>query len=312
MCIRRKIKEFKKLNIRLNNLSQLPEDIRHAVVEIKDKFKLSLNYEPAIKECLYLLEHDMCMPAICKHEGCNSFSKFNNLQYRYCSKTCSDTDVNRNKAIQEKRKDKINYKEVHAKTVKTKTETIDLTTGLNIHQLASIKTQRARSKNYDSWYNATLNSIQSKTQETKMIASKRREETLINRYGVSHFGGGYSKIKTLTMNNTLFYFQGYEDILIYELLHENINPTDIVTIIRTRDYAFKYEFNNKLHLYFPDIYVKSTNTIYEVKSEYWWNKEIERNRAKLLSVPNTYNTILKIYTKEYANEIRARINQRNC
>ncbi|HRW22403.1 MAG TPA: hypothetical protein P5509_10555 [Bacteroidales bacterium] len=42
----------------------------------------------------------------------------------------------------------------------------------------------------------------------------------------------------------------------------------------------KYYFDNALRNYFPDIYIKSTNTIIEVKSQWTFNKWKEKNLAK--------------------------------
>ena len=52
----------------------------------------------------------------------------------------------------------------------------------------------------------------------------------------------------------------------------------------------------KKHRYFPDVYIPKTNTIYEVKSEYTLNINLEGNELKFQSVIDSgYNFNLKIY-----------------
>ena len=54
--------------------------------------------------------------------------------------------------------------------------------------------------------------------------------------------------------------------------------------------------DNKQHRYFPDVYIPKTNTIYEVKSEYTLNVNLEINELKFQAVKSAgYNFILKVY-----------------
>lgn len=47
---------------------------------------------------------------------------------------------------------------------------------------------------------------------------------------------------------------------------------------------------------FPDAYVPSANTIYEVKSDYTLNQDLETNNLKFQAVKDTgYNFVLKVY-----------------
>ena len=41
-----------------------------------------------------------------------------------------------------------------------------------------------------------------------------------------------------------------------------------------------YEYNGNTHRYFPDIYIKSINTIIEVKSVWTYEQQKERNLMK--------------------------------
>jgi hypothetical protein len=42
----------------------------------------------------------------------------------------------------------------------------------------------------------------------------------------------------------------------------------------------KYNFKHKIHVYYPDIYIIDENKIIEVKSEYYYNKDFDKNIAK--------------------------------
>lgn len=44
--------------------------------------------------------------------------------------------------------------------------------------------------------------------------------------------------------------------------------------------------DEKQHRYYPDIYLKSENKVIEVKSEYTYNKELEKNQLKKACVQN--------------------------
>ena len=149
MCIKREIEEFRKLGIRVNNLSQLPSVIKIQVVDLKVVFKSTYKYEPSIKECLYLLMNDKVVPDICLNSNCFNNAKYNDAsdKYKYCSRFCSDNDPIRNKKIQDGRKGKIDYEKVHKKVVATKSNTICPISGLNTHKLVAKKTLKTRMDN---------------------------------------------------------------------------------------------------------------------------------------------------------------------
>lgn len=73
-------------------------------------------------------------------------------------------------------------------------------------------------------------------------------------------------------------YQGYENVALDELL-ETINEDDITNDVKLMP-KFIYEFNNKKHRYYPDIYIPSQKRIIEVKSEYTYNKQLEQNHCK--------------------------------
>ncbi len=73
-------------------------------------------------------------------------------------------------------------------------------------------------------------------------------------------------------------YQGYENIAIDELL-KSITETDFTNDVKLIPKVI-YEFNNKKHRYYPDIYIPSQKRIIEVKSPYTYNKQLEQNECK--------------------------------
>lgn len=302
MDIESRVNEIRRLK-KINGLQDLPADIRQAIIELKRLWQDKFGYIPSIKESVHILQHKLVAPPKCKKECCANDGVFNNTQYQYCSRYCSDTDPTRNKNIQTKRKPKIDYIEVHKKTVATKHIIGD--DGISTHQRSANKSIATRNINYDDWYEKTSYAIGQKSAETKATAAKKRVDTLQEKYGVGHFGGGNSKLKQIEIFGKLFLCQGYEDILIYELIESGISPDDIIPISRLKKYSTKYEYNGKISTYYPDVYVISTNTLYEVKSLYHWEKEKSRNEIKLKSVPSSYHIVLKIYDDlKYVKNVR--------
>jgi hypothetical protein len=68
--------------------------------------------------------------------------------------------------------------------------------------------------------------------------------------------------------------QGYEPFLLKNLVEEGYIYEDIITK-RTDVPEIWYEQNNKQHRYYCDIYIPKINTIYEVKSTWTYEKDIE-------------------------------------
>ncbi len=72
--------------------------------------------------------------------------------------------------------------------------------------------------------------------------------------------------------------QGYEHLVLSLLENKyKIKQDDIITQFDNEIY---YTFIKKYHKYFPDIYIKSLNKIIEVKSDYVYKKELQKNIIK--------------------------------
>ncbi len=90
--------------------------------------------------------------------------------------------------------------------------------------------------------------------------------------------------------------QGYENFLLDELLN-TFEESEVLTS-RTDMPQFWYVINDTKHRYFPDVYIPSTNTIYEVKSAYTL-KESKKDGIYSLKMESViaagYNYILRKY-----------------
>lgn len=62
---------------------------------------------------------------------------------------------------------------------------------------------------------------------------------------------------------------------------------------------FKYVFNEKLHYYFSDFYIESEKLIIEIKSNWTYNKYLEKNIIKQKSVIDLDYNYMFIIDKNY-------------
>jgi len=93
--------------------------------------------------------------------------------------------------------------------------------------------------------------------------------------------------------------QGYENKFLDEYF-ENGGKEENVVIHPTQDIIGKIWYKNKgnLHKYYPDFYIKNTNTIIEVKSTYTFDKDKNVNLLKEKScLTNGFNFEFRIYNK---------------
>jgi hypothetical protein len=96
---------------------------------------------------------------------------------------------------------------------------------------------------------------------------------------------------------------GYEDLTIKEL-----EESKLYTIIEAGDNenipTFWYDFESKQHKYYPDIYLPEKNTIIEVKSFYYFNKDMEKNIAKAKKViSDNYIFFVYVYNNRSSSKI---------
>lgn len=131
--------------------------------------------------------------------------------------------------------------------------------------------------------------------------------TMENRYGGLHPNtGGYSPLRKVRIKGVDYNIQGYEDVEIYKLIYEqHIDPHDIIALNCKNLVSIPYEFEGKMHMYHPDIYITSLDCYIEVKSIFWFQKEYDKNLAKLRYATNSgYKIILSIYTEDDKKDVR--------
>lgn len=98
------------------------------------------------------------------------------------------------------------------------------------------------------------------------------------------------------------FIQGYEHIALDELI-KNFNEIDIKTQ-KIDMPCILYIFEEKEHRYYPDIFIAKENLIIEVKSDYTYNIDEDKNIAKTLATRSLgYNYEVWIYNSQYIKSI---------
>jgi hypothetical protein len=92
-------------------------------------------------------------------------------------------------------------------------------------------------------------------------------------------GSRYRNKEFVFPSGKIVLVQGYEPLALTYLLAHNYHEDDLLT--ETSDMPdINYIYNNKIHRYFSDIYIKQENLIIEVKSTYTFDKDKIKNLAK--------------------------------
>lgn len=129
-------------------------------------------------------------------------------------------------------------------------------------------------------------------------------QTMIERYGVE-FNAQRDEHAQYQFNRKEYTFpsgrkvlvQGYEDKAIDYMLNEGISETDIITgsaPIKDVIGEIWYDFNNEKHRYFPDFYLKDSDTIIEIKCPYTLisNKDMNIEKFKAAISNRNFKLIL--------------------
>jgi hypothetical protein len=100
--------------------------------------------------------------------------------------------------------------------------------------------------------------------------------------------GGYSYYDFEFPSGKVVRVQGYEPKVLTKLVVDYDEDDIVVGVQNIIDCIgfLHYVYENKTHRYYPDIYIKSENRVIEVKSDYTFNKEKEKNLLKRDSVIN--------------------------
>lgn len=159
------------------------------------------------------------------------------------------------------------------------------------------------------------------------IVKNKRSDTNIERYGSSSpdFGRDLEKIKKTNiekygveypMHNkeifSKFLKNSFNVKYTYGLYYQSTYELDFINFCKIKNIivencviVFDYMFNDKNKKYYPDFYLPEYNTIIEIKSKYFYNKDFERNLEKEKSITG-YN-FLFIIDKDYT-----KINELKC
>lgn len=122
------------------------------------------------------------------------------------------------------------------------------------------------------------------------IVREKTKQTCKKRYGVENPSQS-AIIRNATIKSSfvakiytfpsgkLIQVQGYEPQAL-DLLLEQYNEEDIIAGDATKIPVISYSFKSKHRKYFPDIYIPSDDMLIEVKSDYTYEKDLEKNLAK--------------------------------
>jgi hypothetical protein len=294
------------------------EDVERILSEkVYDSGKIGLQTSENVSELQKNKGHGFglmnCKGIIDKYKKTNEIFRvclFGRGRYNYCSRGCMDSDPSRNAKIQEKRKlAQIDYSAVHKKAVATKN--IVGEDGLTTHERTGVARKKRLIDNpelVDEFVSRMVLCHKTATEDERKRRREKRVDTMVRRHGRAHFGGGYSPLKRITVADKEFIVQGYEDVFVQT--HED--TSHLICCNQRKEYAFVYEFNGNKYTYYPDFFDSSKNVFFEIKSKYWWEREIDRNLAKIESVRHTGRNIeVVIYDGKEIDRIRKEIERRD-
>lgn len=118
---------------------------------------------------------------------------------------------------------------------------------------------------------------------TQLESTKNKiKETNLKKFGIEHSGlsnNGFKRKQYKWSTGEISWVQGYEPIVLKELDDAGYTFEEILTE-PSKMPKINYEYDGKIHRYYPDIYIPKENMIIEVKSDYTFNFDLERNNAK--------------------------------
>lgn len=109
------------------------------------------------------------------------------------------------------------------------------------------------------------------------------------------WANSFKRKKYIFPDGRIEYIQGFEAWTLDHLLSESINHNNIV-VKRKEIPVIRYNWNGKIHRYYPDCYIPSSKTIVETKSNYLWKMQRSQIIAKIKECLNSgYNIRLIIW-----------------
>lgn len=242
---------------------------------------------------------------VCKHVSCANMVEFLSLQhgYRdYCSSKCS------NSSVEVKKKQQAscfkNFGCVHALQ---SPELLEKSKATCFKNYGVINPQQS----YELKEKAKVTCLEKygvdSPNKSEFVKKKKADSCFVH-YGVENpsqsievyikkLKTSFKKKEYKMPSGLVFNVQGYEPYFIDELL-KRYDETDIV-IGGSEMPIIWYMFEGKKRRYFPDVYVKSINTLFEVKSDYTYKANLYMNIAKQQgSIEAGYNFEFIVYDRE--------------
>ena len=129
-----------------------------------------------------------------------------------------------------------------------------------------------------------------KYNDENYINLEKIKATNLEKYGVENISqagldtnSGYKWKEYILPSGKIIKYQGYENKLLDELLLEYHEDEILTSRSDMPEFWYKGK-DGKHHRYYPDAYIPKMNTIYEVKSEWTLNINLETNKLKFKSV----------------------------
>ena len=138
------------------------------------------------------------------------------------------------------------------------------------------------------------------------VNSEECKKQMMEKYGVEYAMQSselFSKMLKTSFRRREYTFEdgttsmilGYEDLAIKDL-----EESKLYSVIEAGDNekmpTFWYDFEEKKHKYYPDIFLPEVNTIIEVKSTYYFEKDMPKNICKAKEVSKTFIFLVYVYT----------------
>jgi hypothetical protein len=126
------------------------------------------------------------------------------------------------------------------------------------------------------------------------LRGKKKTDKHIHNAMIGQENASYKR-KPYKLGEEIIMIQGYENLTLDKLINENI-PVDKIKVKTSNKPRIQYQWNNKLHWYYPDCYLPETNTVVETKSDWTWKTDLDRNMSKLRASQNCgYNVRLIVW-----------------
>jgi hypothetical protein len=120
---------------------------------------------------------------------------------------------------------------------------------------------------------------------------------MLNKFGVKNatqLPGVFDRAQKTAMK-----FQYYNDICYQGTYELNFLERYFGKITIEKPKYIKYIFKKENKMYHPDFYIPELNLIVEIKSSYWYNKYLGKNRAKMKYTKALGYDMIFIINKNY-------------